>query len=487
MVEALILACRLVLAAVFAVAAAGKLADRDGSRRAVVAFGAPESLAAVLAVLLPVAELTVAVLLLPAATASAGAIGALALLVLFSGAIAFNLMRGREPECHCFGQLHSAPSGPGTLLRNAGLAALAALTLAGTLSRSDTSAVGWVGRLDGAEAAVLVAATVLLVAGTLAFLSLLRAHGRLLVRLEHVERALADAGLELDEPVEVMPVGLEPGTRAPGFAVADSTGAEVTLGDLLGPGVPLMLLFASPHCGPCQELLPEVASWQSEHGDRLTVAVASDASPADVRAEAEEFALARVLVDQGGGLYAAFEANGTPSAVLIAPDGAIASHVASGVAGVEALVAGVVDVPGLPVGAPLPALELASLDGGRVALGDLRGRDTLLLSWNPDCGFCRAMHDDLLAWEAGADPDGPRLVVVSSGDAARTRSEGFRSTVLLDEQLAAGEALGMNGTPMAVLVGADGRIASEVVAGAGAVFALVQPRGRLEVLLSPAR
>ena len=487
MVEALILACRLVLAAVFAVAAAGKLADRDGSRRAVVAFGAPESLAAVLAVLLPVAELTVAVLLLPAATASAGAIGALALLLLFSGAIAFNLMRGREPECHCFGQLHSAPSGPGTLLRNAGLAALAALTLAGTLRRSDTSAIGWAGRLDGAEAAVLVAAAVLLVAGTLAFLSLLRAHGRLLVRLEHVERALADAGLELDEPAEIMPLGLEPGTRAPGFAVADSTGAEVTLDDLLAPGVPLMLLFASPHCGPCQELLPEVATWQSEHGDRLTVAVAADATPADVRAEAEEFALARVLVDQGGGLYAAFEANGTPSAVLIAPDGSIASHVASGVAGVEALVAGVVDVPGLPVGAPLPALELASLEGGRVALGDLRGRDTLLLSWNPDCGFCRAMHDDLLAWEAGADPDGPRLVVVSSGDAARTRSEGFRSTVLLDEQLAAGEALGMNGTPMAVLVGADGRIASEVVAGAGAAFALVQPPGRLEVLSSPAR
>ena len=261
----------------------------------------------------------------------------------------------------------------------------------------------------------------------------------------------------------------------------------MTLDDLLAPGVPLMLLFASPHCGPCQELLPEVATWQSEHGDRLTVAVASDATPADVRAEAEEFALARVLVDQGGGLYAAFEANGTPSAVLIAPDGSIASHVASGVAGVEALVAGVVDAPGLPVGAPLPALELASLDGGRVALADLRGRDTLLLSWNPDCGFCRAMHDDLLAWEAGADPDGPRLVVVSSGDAAKLRSEGFRSTVLLDEQLAAGEALGMNGTPMAVLLGADGRIASEVVAGAGAVFALVQPPGRLEVLSSPAR
>ena len=44
-------------------------------------------------------------------TALAGAVGALALLLLFSGAVALALSRGHEPECHCFGQLHSAPAG----------------------------------------------------------------------------------------------------------------------------------------------------------------------------------------------------------------------------------------------------------------------------------------------------------------------------------------------------------------------------------------
>jgi hypothetical protein len=35
----------------------------------------------------------------------------LALLVLFIVAIAVTLARGRKPDCHCFGQLHSKPIG----------------------------------------------------------------------------------------------------------------------------------------------------------------------------------------------------------------------------------------------------------------------------------------------------------------------------------------------------------------------------------------
>jgi thiol-disulfide isomerase/thioredoxin len=468
-----ILACRLVLAAVLAIAAVAKLADREGTRRAVVAFGAPESLAAPLALLLPAAELAVAVLLLPTATALAGAVGALALLALFSAAIAVNLVRGREPDCHCFGQLHSAPAGPRTLLRNAGLAGLAALTLAGTLAGSDTSAVAWVGRLDGAEAAMLVSAitaAALLTVGAIAFLSLLRAHGRVLVRLEQVERALSGSGP--DRPAAVEP-GLRPGTPAPAFTVADSAGGEVSLGDLLAPGVPLMLVFASPHCVPCRALLPEVAAWQSEHAQRLTVAIASDGTADDVRSEADELGLDRVLVDDDRVLYRAFRATGTPSAVLIAPDRSIMSRIATGPGRIDALLASVVDVPGLPIGAPVPVLELPSVYGDRVNLAGLEGRDTLLMFWNPDCGHCRAMHDDLLAWESGDDALRPRLVIVSSGGEAKTRSEGFRARMLLDEHFAAAERFGIRGTPMALMLGADGRIASEVAAGAEAVFALL--------------
>ncbi len=479
MLDALLLTSRLLLAAVLAVAALAKLADREGTRQAMVAFGAPRPAAAPLALALPLVELAVAALLLPAATALAGALGALGLLLLFSGAIALNLVRGLEPECHCFGQLHSAPAGPGTLVRNGLLALVAALTVAGTLAADDPSAVAWVERLDGGEIALLavgVAVAVLAAASAIAFVSLLRSYGRALVRLERMERTLKAAGLTVEPSTDAVVRGLEPGTPAPRFAGLD---------ELLAPRLPALLLFVSPDCGPCRALLPEVAIWQAEHADRLSVAVASAGEPEEVRAEAAELGLDRVLVDEGLGLYHAFEANGTPSAVLIAPDGSIASRVASGQERVEALVAGVVHAPGIPIGAPIPDLELPSLDGEIVNLADLRGHETLLLFWNPDCGHCRAMHDRLLAREADANGSSPRLVILSSGEEAKIRADGFSSTVLRDEYFDAGQVLGISGTPMAVLLGADGRIASGVAAGAKAILALAEPRNDPQVLALP--
>jgi len=113
---------RLLLAVVFVVAAVAKLFDQRGTRKAVVAFGAPARLATVAAVLVPIDELVVAVLLLVPATAWVGAIGALVLLAAFSVAIAGSLGRGRAPECHCFGQLRGGPVSSKTLVRNALLA-----------------------------------------------------------------------------------------------------------------------------------------------------------------------------------------------------------------------------------------------------------------------------------------------------------------------------------------------------------------------------
>ena len=121
-----LLVVRLLLAGVLGVAAVGKLADRAGSRRAVVDFGVPERLASPAASLLPLAELAAAGLLVPAATAEWGALLALVLLAFFVAAIALNLFKGRRPDCHCFGQLHSAPAGWSTLVRNLVLAAAAA-------------------------------------------------------------------------------------------------------------------------------------------------------------------------------------------------------------------------------------------------------------------------------------------------------------------------------------------------------------------------
>src|SRR5438067_4473135 len=107
----LLVGARVVLAMVFGAAGLAKLADRAGSRRALIGFGLPAALAAPLGVLLPLAELAVAVALIPAATAWWGAGGALALLLLFIVGVGTNLALGRKPDCRCFGQVAAGPVG----------------------------------------------------------------------------------------------------------------------------------------------------------------------------------------------------------------------------------------------------------------------------------------------------------------------------------------------------------------------------------------
>ena len=86
---------------------------------------------------LPVAELTCAVLLLTADPgATVGAVASALLLAAFTVAIAVNLLQGRRPDCHCFGQLDTGETGWLTVGRNAVLIviALVPLTRAGSLA-----------------------------------------------------------------------------------------------------------------------------------------------------------------------------------------------------------------------------------------------------------------------------------------------------------------------------------------------------------------
>lgn len=215
----------------------------------------------------------------------------------------------------------------------------------------------------------------------------------------------------------------------------------------------------------------------------LSFATITDGEAAAIRAETQHHELDTMLVDQALAVYDAYQATGTPSAVLISADGQIASYLAAGPEAIEQLLEGALsgdgEAAGLPIGSPAPQLDLRGLDGDPVVMADPDGRDTLVLFWNPDCGFCDAIREDIRAWEQSAGPDGPRLLIVCAGDPERAREDGFRSIVALDPGYAAGEAFGAAGTPMAVLLDGDGRIASGLVAGGAAVLALAstQPIG----------
>jgi len=183
----LLLFARLLLCAVFLVAGLAKLADLPGSRQAMRDFGVPNKLADFFGLLLPLAEIAVSVALVVPLTAWWGAVGALALLLIFVAGIGYNLAHGRTPDCHCFGQLHSAPAGWSTLIRNLALAAIAGLVVGFGRDSAGPSAMELLGRLTVTQRVELLVGALLLVVlvgeGGL-LLQMMTQQGRLLLRIE---------------------------------------------------------------------------------------------------------------------------------------------------------------------------------------------------------------------------------------------------------------------------------------------------------------
>jgi peroxiredoxin len=469
--DSFLLIARLPLALVFALAGGAKLADRQGSRQAIIDFGVPSAIAAPLGLLLPLAELAVAATLLPASTAWWGALGALALLSLFVVGITYNLARGRKPECHCFGQLHSAPAGWKTLARNGVLAVVAAFVLwAGYEGGAGPSALAWLGALSTAQLLVLLGGVLVLtlLAGQWTFLvHLLRQNGRLLVRLEAVEASLAANGSvapsQNGTPAH-QAEGLPVGSEAPEFSLSGLLGETLTLDALRSSGKQVMALFTDPGCGPCNAMLPDVGRWQEEHAQKLTLALISRGEVEENKTKAQEHGLSNVLLQKDWEVSESYEVRGTLSAVLISPDGKVASPVAGGAEGIRGLLSYAMgeraqlpmqphqpQTEGQPcpdcgkvhaaaptvaaaqkVGEEAPEVKLPDLEGNTVKLADFRGEETLVLFWNPGCGFCQQMLPDLKKWEVTSPEGAPKLLVVSAGSEEANKEMGLASPVLLD-------------------------------------------------------
>ena len=503
-----LLLARLLLALVFMVAGAAKLADREGSRRALADFGVPSPLASPLAVLLPLAELAVAIALIPAATAWWGAAGALVLLLLFVAAIAVNLARGRKTECHCFGQLHSEPAGWKTLARNGVLAAVAGFVVWWGYDGAGPSAVGWLVGLSAAQVAGLVvglAVLSVLAAQWLVLLNLIKQNGRLLMRVDALESGLGGgAATSPNGGVATQPSpGLPIGATAPEFELPGLHGETLTLESLRASGKPVMLLFTDANCGSCTAMLPEIRRWQKEHAEELTISLVSQGTIEENRAKSTEHGLRGVLMEQDWEVSEAYEVEASPSAVLVRPDGTIGSPVHEGSDAISGLLAYAVGkrsrlplhsgdqeatqpdptpadamahapANGSIVGKPAPQIELPDLEGAPLSLTSFRGDQVVVLFWEPECGFCREMLQDLRAWEDNSPKETPKLFVVSSGTEKANREMGLSSPVVLDENLVVGRAFDAPGTPSAVLIDEQGKIASELAVGAAAVFALAK-------------
>jgi peroxiredoxin len=512
--DALLLAARLILAAVFAVSGISKLFDLSGSQAAMRSFGVPERFTRAGGVALPIVELVIAILLIPAATARWGALLALILLAIFIAGVSYSLSRGRKFDCHCFGQLTTSEIGPRTLVRNGILAVLAAfVTISGFANNNPGPDLTDVFQgLSAFEWVILVIGVILLAA--LAGVSWLLVHllgqnGRLLVRLDRIEAALEDADIEIpaadeeDEEEDEEEEGLAFGAPAPAFNLSGLYGETMTLDALRAVEKPVLLLFTDPSCGPCNAMMGDVGKWQRDLSEKLTIAVITRGSLEDNRNKAKQHNLTHVLMQRDNEVADAYQTYGTPTAVLVRPDGTIGSAPAGGAQQIRTLVKqaaeGKVPVPRpRPAAAPrpiqarqpaanaqaprgiasigkdAPVVELNNLDGEPVRLADFAGHPTAVLFWNPGCGFCQRMLDDLKAWESDKPEGAPNLLVVSTGEVERNREQGFSSPVVLDAGFSVGRAFGASGTPSAVLVGSDGKIASGLAVGGPTVISLLR-------------
>jgi len=306
--SAVLVALRLLLAAVLALAACAKLADRDGARRAARDLGLPARLAGPAGALLPLVETAVAAALVPAQTARVAALASAGLLAAFTVAIAAALARGRRPDCGCFGRLHAKQIGPGAIARNGGLLLLAAAVAAQPAPAVDRGAPA----VLAAVAAVACQAVLIAV--------LLRRYGGALRRIDELEaRAPARPTLEV-------------GAGAPSFPA---------LPQLLRRRRPVLLAFVDSGCAACRELAPKLEGWQRELTDRLTVQLVEDRQVAG-----------------------RFGVESMPSAVLLDATGRVARPLVVGARAIETLVAELA-----PSEEPAPGRAAAAATAAALAVG----------------------------------------------------------------------------------------------------------------------
>jgi uncharacterized membrane protein YphA (DoxX/SURF4 family) len=120
----------LVLSSVWLVTGTSKLFARDDHEAPLPEFGLlPPSVEKAGAFLLPYLELLLGAAILAGWKIEAAALASVLLLLLFCLAIAVSLLRGREIECHCFGNLSHAKISWTGVGRNLALA-MAALLIA---------------------------------------------------------------------------------------------------------------------------------------------------------------------------------------------------------------------------------------------------------------------------------------------------------------------------------------------------------------------
>ena len=482
MTEALIFLARIFLFALFLVAGLGKITDLKGERNHLEDLGISKTLSPTLAVLLPIVELTIAFCFLFNVTAYFAATTALALLLIFTAFLGYQLAKGNSADCYCFGSIHSEPVSPKSLIRNL-LFAIPAVFL---IFQGNN-----VQKLDFSKFSFELSLTVLRGIGMTALLGLvclymkriLENQVKILRQLEII--SFGEIGVERKiEGVKHPEEGLPIGAPLPEFTTFSIDGEKVSSTKIFSAQNSALMVFVSPSCHPCNALMPELLNWQEKLKGKLDFVFISSGKPSENK---EKFNLLsnKIFLQKDREISELFGVQWTPTAVFVNKHNKIASKPVLGNDAIKSLLEEINSAPQEldfitdenldgKIGQKIPGFELPTASGKKVSLEEFLGKRTLLTYWSPNCGFCKEMLEDLKNWTKSRGADDPELVIISaSNDSGKQIEADLQAPVLIDEERKVIQKLGMTGTPSAILIDEKGTIVSEVAVGARKIWALL--------------
>ena len=328
---------------------------------------------------------------------------------------------------------------------------------------------------------------------------LVRQNGRILLRLEAIEKRLGKHPAEDSRKATGLPIG----TPAPEFELSDLAGRRRKLSEFRGQDV--LLIFFGPKCGFCTRMAANLAALPADGaGGRPVPIVVTNGDADENRKLVGQFGLrCVVLLQEQTEVATQYRAHGTPIGYRIDAEGRIASELAVGAEPLLKLAEvkapprpapsgnGIGPVPkgktphpslarsrlnrsGLKAGAVAPEFKLPLVGGGELALADLRGKRVLLAFSDPNCGPCDELAPSLQELHL-TRPD-LQVVVISRRDAQATRTKarslGLTFPIVMQRQWEVSLQYGMFATPIGYVIDERGIVEKDVAVGVEPILAL---------------
>ena len=352
----------------------------------------------------------------------------------------------------------------------------------------------------------LVLLAILAALGAALCYRLLVRRGRLLLRVEALERALAASA-----PAFGPEAGLPAGSVLLDFELWGLGGGRMALSSWRGRRI--LLIFVQPGCPFSRWALSRVTELAAgTGGERPRPVVLTTGDVDENRQWFSGPALGLPVGLQEGTEVATLNRIGaTPAAYLVDERGTTVDRLAVGAEEILILAVGarlaaeppvgtdgppfnigvtalprdrslgeaLAEPTGLAVGSAVPSFRVPRLDGGELTAADLRRGPTLLIFADPSCEACLPLLPTLERLHRAAA--GPSVLMISRGTLAANRElaarHGLTFPIGIQRHWDVSRAFGLQAAPVGFLIDERGAIASEAAVGVERILALAPLAG----------